>query len=49
MALTILIILLVLLLFLGAYMLLRTLTYGEIFEPVEPAEGMEVDADAVAE
>ncbi len=49
MVLTILIILLVLLLFLGAYMLLRTLTYGEIFEPVEPADGMEVDADAVAE
>lgn len=46
---TVLIILLVLLLFLGAYMLLRTLTYGEIFELVEPAEGMEVDADSVAE
>jgi carboxypeptidase PM20D1 len=46
---SILIILLVILLFIIAFVLVRTLTFARPFEPVEPVEGLEVEAPVVAE
>jgi carboxypeptidase PM20D1 len=46
---SILIILLVILLFIVAFVLVRTLTFARPFEPVEPVEGLEVEAPVVAE
>jgi len=45
----VLIILLVVLIFIFAFVLVRTLTFGRPFEPVEPVEGLEVEAPVVAE
>jgi carboxypeptidase PM20D1 len=49
MVVSILIILLVILLFIFAFVLVRTLTFGRPFEPVEPVDGLEVEAPVVAE
>jgi len=46
---TILVILAVLLLFLLAFLLVRTATFGKSFDQVEPAEGLPVDMQVVAE
>jgi len=46
---TILVVLGVLLLFLLAFLLVRTATFARPFEPVEPAEGLPVDMQVVAE
>jgi len=46
---SILIILLVILLFIIAFVLVRTLTFARPFEPVEPVEGLPVEAPVVAE
>jgi carboxypeptidase PM20D1 len=47
--LTILIVLVVGLIFLIAVALIRTATFGQVFEPVEPIEGVQVDDAVVAE
>jgi len=46
---TILIILLVVVLFFAAALLIKTVTFARPFQPVEPVEGLEVDAAVVAE
>ena len=46
---TLLVVLAVLLLFLVAFLLVRTATFARPFDPVEPVEGLSVDAPVVAE